>query len=175
MRPLAIVLAALAVVTACQKPVAEPEKRARLRRTGGTTFELLPAEGQYEHCLAYTVSKRGLTRQLTMSRKNESFHCKPNVPVGGHAYRVPLDEGTVKVYVLFSSIEVNAGSVSQQILDAADRQKLNVMDMRLPGQATLDTLEFTPEEDVPAVVGGELGGDAGVPGAEAPDGGAPAN
>lgn len=161
MRPLALLVAVVAVLAGCTK-APPPARRATLQRTGGTTFELLPAEGQYEHCLAYTVSRSGLIRQLTMSRRNESFHCKPGEPVGGHAFRVPLNEGPVKVYVLFSSMEVNAASVSQQILDARDRQKLNVMDMRLPGAATLDTLDFTPEEDVAPVMGGELGADAGV-------------
>lgn len=151
----------------------EPVKRVALTRTGGTTFELVPSEGQYEHCLIYTVSRSGLTRQLTMAKSNQSFHCPAGKPVGGHAYKVPLNEGPVKIFVLFTSQSVNAGSVSQQILDSADRQKLNVMDLRLPGQAALEVIEFTPEEDVAPEVGEVLGVDAGTTAAPATDGGAP--
>jgi hypothetical protein len=106
-----------------------------------------------------------------MSRKNESFHCPAAQAIGGHAFKVPLNEGPVKIYVLFSTLPVNAGSVSQQLLDATDRQAINVMDLRLPGAATLETIDFVPEEDVAATMGAELGVDAGDPGAGAADAG----
>lgn len=38
------------------------------------------------------------------------------------------------------------------------------MNMRLPGKATLDLLEFTPEQDVAPEVGGIVREDAGTPG-----------
>lgn len=151
-----------AFLSSCDKKPAAPEKRVELRRTGGTTFDLVPTEGQHEHCLAYTVNSRGLTRLLTMSKKNESLHCPAGKPLGGHMFKVPLEEGTVKIFVLFSSLPVNAGSVSQQILDLDDRQAVNIMNLRLPGVATLETLEFTPEEDVAATLGEALGVDAGA-------------
>jgi hypothetical protein len=176
MRPLVPVLGAVLAVgtlqalAGCEKSTGAQVKRVQLRRTGGTTFELLPAEGQHEHCLAYTVSRGGLMRQLTMSRKNESFHCPAGQAIGSHAFKVPLNEGPVKVFVLFSSLPVNAGSVSQQLLDSGNRQAVNVMDLRLPGAAAMETLDFTPEEDVAATMGEELGADAGTP-TTPPDGG----
>jgi hypothetical protein len=164
----------LFLAAACAQPNSEgPPKRATLSRTGGTTFELSPAEGQYPYCLVYTVTKAGLTRQLTMSRRNESFECPQGRSVGGHAYRVPLDEGPVKVYVLFTSQAVSAASVSQQLLEQKNRQRLSVMDMRLPGTATLEVLEFVPEGDVSATMGEILKG-AGEAQAQALDGGSPA-
>jgi hypothetical protein len=161
-KPCLVLGALLLVTTGCAKSPADSAKRAQLRVTGGTTFELVPSEGQLEHCLAYTVSGSGLTRQLTMSRKNESFHCPAGQRIGGHAFKVPLGEGPVRVYVLFTSHPVNAGSVSQQLLDAPDRQALTAMDLRLPGAAALEALDFVPEEDVAAVVGEPLGIDAGA-------------
>lgn len=151
--------------SACSTPAPTPvAPRASLSRTGGTTFELLPAAGQHPFCLAYTVSKSGLTRQLTMSPSNQSFECPAGKPVGQHAYRVPLNEGPVRVYVLFTSQAVNAASVSQQLLDATDRQRLSVMSLRLPGAATLEALDFSPIEDVAPEVGGVIGaGDGGTP------------
>ncbi|MFO0594357.1 MAG: hypothetical protein U0228_03610 [Myxococcaceae bacterium] len=154
-------------LSGCDKKDDAPSKRAALNRTGGSTFEIIPSAGQYPHCLAYTVSRSGLTRQLTMSRSNMSFECAPGRPLGGHSYRVPTNEGPVRVFVFFTSQPVNAASVSQQLLDAPDRQALSVMNMRLPGNASLEVLDFTPEEDVAPEVGALVGVDAGTP-AEAP-------
>lgn len=171
MRPI-LIAGLLLGALACEKPApAAPVKRATVSRTGGTTFEIVPAQGQHPWCLAYTVSRSGLTRQLTMSRSNQSFECAGGRPLGGHAYKVPLNEGPVKVFVFFTSQPVNAASVSQQILDVTDRQSLSIMNMRLPGQANLEVLDFAPEEDVAAEMGALVQVDAGAPAAI--DGGQP--
>ncbi len=153
---------------ACSKPAEAPARRASLNRTGGTTFEILPAEGQQPYCLAYTVNRSGLTRLLTMSHTNQSFECAANRPIGGHAFKTPLNEGPVRVYLFFSSQKINAGSVSEQLLESADRQALSVMSMRLPGNVSLEALDFTPEQDIAPSMGEVLGEDAGI----VPDGGA---
>lgn len=159
-----LVIASLLLV-GCEKPAEVPTKRATLNRTGGTTFEIIPGTGQYPNCLAYTVSKSGLTRQLTMSRSNQSFECVGGRPLGAHAYKVPLNEGPVRIYVFFTSQKLNAGTVSQELLDAPDRQALSLMNMRLPGNAALEVLDFVPEEDVAAELGTVVGEDAGAAGA----------
>lgn len=163
-----LVVALIVGTMSCEKSASSaPAKRAQISRTGGTTFEIIPTEGQYGYCLAYTVSRSGLTRQLTMSRNNLSYECAAGRPVGGHAYKMPLNEGPVRVYVFFTSQAVNAATISQQILDATDRQALTLMNMRLPGQANLEVLDFTPEEDVAPQIGGLVEVDAGSV-AEAP-------
>src|SRR5437870_2391825 len=109
-----LVAGLLVTAVACEKSSTNaPVKRAQISRTGGTTFEIIPAEGQYGFYLAYTVSRSGLTRQLTMSRSNLSYECAAGRPVGGHAYKMPLNEGPVRVYVFFTSQAVNAASISQ--------------------------------------------------------------
>ncbi len=141
------------LLTACPASKPTATKRVTLHRTGGTTFELVPEEEQFQYCLAYTVSRSGLTRQLTMSPSNNSWTCPAGAPIGHHAFKVPVNEGPVKVYVLFTTQPVTAGAVSQQLLDASDRQRVNVMDLRLPGSASLESLDFTPEDDVAATEG----------------------
>lgn len=171
-----LVVALAMTLAACDEKAA-PSKRAQLNRTGGTTFEIITGAGQLPYCLAYTVSRSGLTRQLTMSRSNMSYECTAGKSLGKHAYKVPLNEGPVRVYVFFTSQPVNAASVSQQLLDAPDRQALSIMNMRLPGNAALEVLDFAPEEDVAAEVGEILGANnatdagTGAP-AEASDAGA---
>lgn len=171
MRPL-IAIVSMLLVVGCEKSPSGPMRRASLNRTGGTTFEIVPSEGQHPHCLAYTVSRSGLTRQLTMSGANQSFDCAASRPVGGHAYKVPINEGPVRVYVFFTSQRVNAAAVSQELIDAPDRQALAVMNMRLPGSVALEVLDFVPEPDVPAEIGTVVGEDAGEPSTKDEDGGA---
>ena len=164
------VLAVLGLLVACaDEKKADGNTRVSLRRLTGTNFELVPAEKQHPHCLVFTISSNGVIRQLTMSRENTSYTCPAGKPIGGHSYRVPLDEGTVKVHVLFSSQRVNAASVAQQLLDLRDRPQISSMDLRLPGNATIETISFVPEAEAPPPIGGLVGkdgitdADAGVP------------
>ncbi len=155
------VLFALCTLIGCtseKKP--EGVDRVTLRRMTGTSFELTPTEQQHPNCLVFTISANGVIRQLTMSRENISYVCPAGKSIGGHSYRVPLDEGTVKVHVLFSSTRVNAASVAQQLLDLRDRPQISSIDLRLPGNVTIDTLSFEPEAD--AQIGGLVGKD-GIP------------
>jgi hypothetical protein len=164
------------LLVCCAKEAEAPKERATLRRTGGTTFELIPSAGQLPYCLAFTHSAKGISRQLTMSAANVSFDCKAGQPVGGRAFKVPVGEGAVKMFVLFSSEPINAASVAQQLVDAPDINAVKVMDLRLPGRAALELLEFTPEGDVAPAEGVVLGADAGSVSGEAAgpgDAGAP--
>lgn len=152
----------LAGAVGCEKSPVVPQTRAAINRTGGTTFEIVPAAGQFPNCLAFTVTKNGLTRQLTMSHSNQSFQCAAGRPVAGHSYKVPLSEGPVKVYVFFTSQAVNAALVAQEILEARDRQGISAMDLRLPGNVVLEVIDFVPEEDTEPELGHLLHRDGGV-------------
>lgn len=162
MRPTCLALLFL-TLAACSKAPTPPPHRVTLERTGGTTFHLVPTADQHPFCLAWTFATTGPTRQLTMSPKNLSFECPAGQPIGRHDWRVPVTDGPVKVLVLFTSQAVNAGSVSQQLVEKGGAAKVSVMDLRLPGSATLEVLDFTPEADVAAQEGAVLGGDAGAP------------
>ena len=158
-----VVLAALGLMVGCTaEQKTDTAQRVSLRRLTGTSFELVPSEKQHPHCLVFTIAANSVIRQLTMSRDNVSYSCPAGKPIGGHSYRVPLDEGTVKVHVLFSSQKVNAASVAQQLLDLRDRPQISSIDLRLPGQATIETVSFVPEADAAPPIGGLVGKD-GIP------------
>ncbi len=167
MRTLALLCVA---VLACSKPAEPLPKRATLKAVTGSTFELIPAAEQWPFCLAYTVSAKGVIRQLTMSAENTSFNCVAGQPIGLHAYRVPASEPSVKVLVLFTSQSVNAGSVSQQLIELKTPASITAMELRLPGQAALEVLDFTASPEVPAEEGAVLTPDST---ATALDGGGP--
>jgi hypothetical protein len=157
-----------------------PTARAELRRVSGSTLEVVPSEGQLPYCLLYTVSQKGVIRQLTMTRENRSIKCDAGRPIANTSFRIPAQEGPVKLYVIFSDQRVPAGSVAQQLYDLRDRPHVSGMDFRLHGQAVVEQLAFTPEADGTPVTGGVVGeqgevadGVGGSAGAEPPAPGTP--
>ncbi|NBC40609.1 hypothetical protein GTZ93_12305 [Corallococcus exiguus] len=126
---------------------AKPAKvtRAQVKRTGPATMEIIPVEGQLPYCMLFTTSEKGIIRQLTLTRENRSIRCEANRPVANTRFRVPVQEGKVRVYVFFSDEPVQANWVARQLYELRDREHITAMDLRLPGRIFVETLEFTPE------------------------------
>jgi hypothetical protein len=120
-------------------------------------MEVVPNDGQLPFCLLFTVSEKGVIRQLTMTRENRSIKCESGRPIANTSFRVPTQEGKVKVYVIFSDQRIQAGSVAQQLYELRDRPRVTGIDFRLPGQAFVESLEFVPEEGGAPVTGGVIG------------------
>lgn len=151
-------VAVLALGAGCSKDGTETApRRAQVRKLSGSTMEVVPNEGQLPFCLLYTVSQKGVIRQLTMTRENRSIKCEPGRPIANTSFRVPTQEGPVKVYVIFSDQRIQAGSVAQQLYELRERPRITGMDFRLPGQAFVEQLEFIPEEGSAPVTGGVIG------------------
>ncbi|MBZ4331195.1 hypothetical protein NR800_18845 [Corallococcus interemptor] len=131
--------------------------RAQVKRTGPATMEIIPVEGQLPYCMLFTMSEKGVIRQLTLTRENRSIRCDPGRPVANTSFRVPVQEGKVRIYIFFSDERVPAGSVAQQLYDLRDRERVTAMDLRLPGRVFVETLEFTPETGEPEQTGGIVG------------------
>ncbi|MCY1042421.1 hypothetical protein OV208_13945 [Corallococcus sp. bb12-1] len=153
-----VLVAVLALGAACNE-AKSPDKssRVQLKKTGSATMEVIPSEGQLPYCLLYTMSEKGVIRQLTLTRENRSIRCDANRPVANTSFRIPVQEGKVRVYVFFSDERVQAGPVAQQLYDLRDKERVTAMDMRLPGRVFVETLEFTPETGEPEMTGGVVG------------------
>jgi hypothetical protein len=165
--PLAVAVLALGTSSCNDAKKVERPARAQVRRTGPALMEVVPTEGQLPYCMLYTVSEKGVIRQLTLTRENRSIKCDANKPIANTSFRIPVQEGQVKVYVFFSDDRIQAGPVAQQLYDLRGQDRINAMDMRLPGRVFVEVLEFVPEEPV---TGAEVGpggqvGDAGINGA----------
>jgi hypothetical protein len=151
-------VAVLVVGVGCSKAdKAEVPARAQIRKVSGATMEVVTNDGQLPYCLLFTVSEKGIIRQLTMTRENRSIKCDAGKPIANTSFRVPTQEGKVKVYVIFSDQRIQAGSVAQQLYELRDRPRVTGMDFRLPGQAFVESLEFVPEEGGAPVTGGVVG------------------
>lgn len=135
---------ALALLTACARS-SGPTHRVELRRISGDTIQVVPSEGQMPYCLVFTQSGKGVVRQLTMSKNNVSVKCAAAEPVLGQAYRIPVEEGAVKVHIFFSDQRLEAASVANQLNEMAS-PSFNPINFRLPGKVVVETLDFVPSE-----------------------------
>ena len=135
---------ALAGLCACARSGA-PTNRVEIRRISGDTLQIIPHEAQMPYCLVFTHSGKGVVRQLTMSKNNTSVKCPPGEPVLGQAYRVPVEEGPVKIHVFFSDQRLEAASVANQ-LNEMTNPSFKPIDFRLPGKVVVEILDFIPTE-----------------------------
>jgi hypothetical protein len=135
---------ALTLLAGCTRSTG-PAHRVELRRISGDTVQIVPGQGQMPYCLVFTHSGKGVVRQLTMSRNNVSVKCEPGEPVLGQAYRIPIEEGPVKIHIFFSDQRLEAASVANQLNDMAN-PSFSPIDFRLPGNVVVETLDFIPSE-----------------------------
>ncbi|AKQ64378.1 hypothetical protein A176_001290 [Myxococcus hansupus] len=166
-----LVVAALCGVACDGKKSTDRPTRAQLRKTGAATVEVIPSEGQLPYCMLYTVSEKGVIRQLTLTRENRSIRCEANTPVAHTSFRVPYQEGKVRMYIFFSNERIPAGPVAQQLYELRGQERINAMDLRLPGQVFVETLEFAPEEAGTEVTGTVVDGTNGTGASVLSDGG----
>jgi hypothetical protein len=143
--PWAVVVVALGAAGCKKEEKPAVPSRAELRSLGGSTVEFIPKDGQYPYCLLYTVSEKGIIRQLTMTRENRSIKCDSGKRIYNSSFRIPVEEGKVRAYIFFSDQRINAGSVAQQLNDLRDKERVTAMDFRLPGSVSIETLDFTPQ------------------------------
>lgn len=148
-------LAVLACGAGCTESPRPPQApRATIRSVGGSTVEVVPSAGQLPYCLLYTLSERGVIRQLTMTRENRSIKCESGKPIANTSFRIPANEGKVKAYIIFSDDRIQAGPVGQQLYELRDKERISAIDMRLPGRVFVETLEYVPQEEKTPVTGG---------------------
>jgi hypothetical protein len=93
----------------------------------------------------FTHSGKGVVRQLTMSKNNVSVKCPADEPVLGQAYKIPVEEGPVKINVFFSDQRLEAGSVANQLNDMAN-PSFSPIDFRMPGKVVVEIVDFIPSE-----------------------------
>lgn len=152
-----LVAVALVALMACEKPKEAPAKRAQINALGGNRVEFVPAAGQLPYCHIFTRSSSGVLRQLTMTHDNASLECPAGKPVGDVTFRIPVQEGEVTAFVLFSDQKLNAASVGQQLYELPSAQAFNAMNLRLPGNVNTEILTFSPSKESDTALGGVVG------------------
>jgi hypothetical protein len=152
-RVLVAAAAAAGLVSACAKPTPQPfQHRLEVHAVTGNTVQFIPAADQLPYCLIFTQSEKGVTRQMTMTQSNQSVTCPKGEPVLGQRFRIPVDEGTVHVRVLFSDQRLQAAEVAEQVVSMSD-PAFDPINLRLPGRVLFDSVDYVPLEEAPPVVG----------------------
>lgn len=140
-----IALLSVALAGACDSGSPPPARRAEVRQVAPAAIEILPAAGQLPYCLVFTESDKGVLRQLTMSFEDQSIPCEAGKAVGEKKYNIPAAEGKVRIYVIFSDRPLKGSTVAAQLNEAwSDKRTLTAFDLRAPGQAAIEAIEFTP-------------------------------
>ena len=96
------------MLAACARSSGTTAQRVDLRKVSGDTIQVIPTDDSLPYCLIFTQSGKGVTRQLTISKTNLSVKCPTGQPVLGQTYRIPSDEGPVKVHVFLSDQRLEA-------------------------------------------------------------------
>jgi len=123
-----------------------------IRTVTGNTVQFIPAPDQLPYCLIYTQSDKGVTRQMTLTQSNQSVPCPSGEPVLQRRFRIPADEGHVRVRILFSDQRLQAAEVAEQVVEMV-KPAFDPNDLRVPGHVLLETLDFVPIEELPPLVG----------------------
>jgi hypothetical protein len=172
---LSLALAVFLGFVACKKHAGptEPPRRMEVRKMTNSSVYLVPGPEELPYCLVFTRSATGVTRQLTMTETNDSVDCTAGQPILGVRFRVPPEEGKVKIYTFFSDQRLQAAVVADQLVDLLERPTFSAMDLRAPGRLSMDVEEFLPAEDINPVEGEMVDGHGADGGLRAADGGTP--
>ena len=146
-------------ISACAEKKVPVMRRAEIRKLQGDVIEIVPTAGQFPYCLVFTTAGSGVTRQLTITPWNKSVRCESGVPIGKTSYRIPVEEGPVKVHIFFSDQPLDATWVAIQIADSVGTPDFKPMNLRLPGRVASQTLDFAPSVEPAPTVGTLVDGD----------------
>ena len=136
---------ALVVIGCDKRGSTQDTARFRVEALDRSTVNLIPSPGQLPFCLAFSASDSGVVRLLTMTGQNEAIVCDPGVPIGGVSYRIPDEDGHVRLIVVFTDQAIEAAPLASQVREISyKRGKVTGMDLRAPGTITVDSIEFNP-------------------------------
>ncbi len=152
LKTLTVAVCAAVLAAACKQSTNLPAHRMEIRTVAGNTVQFIPAADQLPYCLIYTQTEKGVLRQMTLPRSNQSVQCPAGEPVLGLRFHMPADEGRVRVQVLFSDQRLQAAALAEQVVEM-NSPGFNPNDLRLPGRVVLETLDYVPTEEVVAVAG----------------------
>ena len=136
-------LSLLGPLFGCENRAPPVAHRVEIRQVPGDLLELIPKEGSPPYCLVYSTAEKGPVRQLTMNEANESFDCPPGVPIGPVTFRIPKAEGKARIFILFSDQKLLASTIAAQLSDLGT-PSFSPLDLRVPGKAASDVIEYTP-------------------------------
>lgn len=134
----------LLLASACDNSQPVPA-RAEIRKTDGSHVAIVPTQGQLPYCLVFAAGPDGSVRLQTVTVDDLSIECPAGEPIGGQVWSIPSHDDPIRLFVIFSDRTLQATSTAQQIRERiADNAKITPMDLRAPGQVTLEVIDVLP-------------------------------
>jgi hypothetical protein len=119
--------------------------RAVLRGEGGT-YSVVPTAGQLPFCLVIEVQETA-ARSLVAGEDGQSVDCDAGKVLG--PWKLPAKNDPFRALVVFSDKRLRGDTVALQIreqLTLNPKVPVSSMDLRAPGQITIEALDVRPAE-----------------------------
>ncbi len=144
---LLLALAVPLLAAACaDKPAPPASARATISAANGQ-WSVTPTAGQLPYCLVIESRGSEVVRPLPLSEEGQSVPCAAGAPIAGKTWPQPTRDIGLKAFIVFSDRPLKADSVADQIrsrLDEGPHAVVTSMDLRAPGQVSLETLDIPP-------------------------------
>jgi hypothetical protein len=142
-RPLGLLLFPL-LASSCLTSEPVPA-RAEIRKTDGSHVAIVPTQGQLPYCLVFAAGPDGSVRLQTVTADDLSIECDAGKPIGGQVWSIPSHDDPIRLFIVFSDRTLQATSTAQQIREGLEENaKITPMDLRAPGQVTMEVIEVLP-------------------------------
>lgn len=143
-------LAFALLLCACKEP-AEPvtPPRAVVRGEAGV-YSVVPTPAQLPYCLVIEVQDTA-ARSLVADEDGESVECEAGKALG--PWKLPAKDDPFRAYVIFSDRKLKGDTVALQVRERiveSPKAPITSMDLRAPGQVTIEILSIRPAELRPA-------------------------
>lgn len=134
------------LLAACKEP-AEPVTPPRaVVRGEAETYSIVPTAGQLPFCLVIEVQGTA-ARSLVAAEDGQSLECDAGKALG--PWKLPPKDDPFRAFVIFSDRKLKGDTVALQVrerLTESPKGPLTPMDLRAPGQVTIEPLDVRPAE-----------------------------
>lgn len=136
----------LLLAASCKEP-AEPATPPRaVIRGEGDTYSVVPTAGQLPYCLVIEVQGTA-ARSLVAAEDGQSVDCDAGKPLG--VWKLPPKNDPFRAFVIFSDRKLKGDTVALQVRERVvetPKTPITPMDLRAPGQVTIEVLDVKPAE-----------------------------
>jgi hypothetical protein len=134
------------LLAACKDPPDPVTPPRALVRGDGGTYSVVPTAGQLPYCLVIEVQDTA-ARSLVATDDGESVDCDAGKPLG--PWKLPAKDDPFRAFVIFSDKKLKGTSTALQVrerLTESPKAPITSMDLRAPGQVTIEVLDVRPAE-----------------------------
>lgn len=134
------------LLAACSKPADPVTPPRAFIRGEGDTYSVVPTAGQHPFCLVIEVQQTQ-TKSLVTGEDGQSVECDAGKALG--PWKLPAKDDPFRALVIFSDRKLRGDTVALQVreqITTSPKAPISSMDLRAPGQVTIEPLDVRPAE-----------------------------